>query len=183
MAALTLNLSSLYEQGMDFLLQQAANWARLPVRLQRVAAARGIVEQAALQRNNLATLAKARALREGIGQAQKLYDASAGKVADVLDVVQNLRPGQLPPVSLAPKAAEVAAVVTAVTKGVTALEGQVVAAGRTVLTPEELQRLQQGGLTFPSFLGGQLQTILKYVVFAIPIYFLFLRRGRGTQRW
>jgi hypothetical protein len=161
-------------------MQQAAAWARIPTRLRRVEAARVIVEQAALQRNDLGSLAKVRAAKEAITRVQSLYDSASTKVADVVDQVRVLPPGSLPPVSLAPKAAEVAAVIVGVTKAVTAVEREVGAAAQRVLTPAQLEQLKQGGLTFPSYLGEQLKTLLKYALFAVPIYFLL--RGKSGRR-
>jgi hypothetical protein len=180
---MALNLAVLYQQGVDFLLKQAAEWARIPTRLSRVEAARVIVEQAALQKNDVGTLAMARGAATALQQVRSLYDNGSGKVADVVDQVRALPPGSIPPVSLGPKAAEVAAIVAAVTKGLTTIERNVATGATKVLTPEQLDTLKRGGLTFPSFLGGQAMTLVKYALFGIPIYLLLTgKAGRSRTR-
>ena len=180
---MALNLSVLYQQGVDFLLKQAAEWSRIPTRLRRVEAARALVEQAALQKNDVSALAIARGAATALQQVQTLYDNGSGKVADVVDQVRALPPGSIPPVSLAPKAAEVAAIVAAVTRGLTEIEKKVTQSATKVLTPAQLDQLKRGGLSFPSFLGEQAKTLLKYALFGIPIYFLLTgKAGRSRTR-
>lgn len=180
---MALNLAVLYQQGVNFLLKQAAEWARIPTRLRRVEAARVIVEQAALQKNDVGSLAIARGAQAALQQMQTLYDNGSGKVADVVDQVRALPPGAVPPVSLAPKAAEVAAIVTAVTRGLTEIERKVAGAAQKVLTPAQLDQLKSGGLSFPSFLGAQAKTLLKYAIIGIPIYFIITgKAGRSRTR-
>lgn len=177
---MALNLAVLYQQGVNFLLKQAAEWARIPTRLRRVEAARAIVEQAALQKNDVGSLAIARGAATALQQVQTLYDNGSGKVADVVDQVRALPPGAIPPVSLAPKTAEVAAIVTAVTRGLTEIERKVASAASKVLTPAQLDQLKQGGLTFPSFLGAQAKMLLTYAVIGIPLYFIIT--GKAGRR-
>ncbi len=177
---MALNLAVLYQQGVDFLLKQAAEWARIPTRLRRVEAARSIVEQAALQKNDVGALAIARGAATALQQVRTLYDNGSGKVADVVDQVRALPPGAIPPVSLAPKAAEVAAIVAAVTKTLTEIERKVGGAASKVLTPAQLDQLKRGGLTFPSFLGTQFKTLLTYAVIGIPLYLLLT--GKSGRR-
>lgn len=180
---MALSLTTLYNQGVNFLLKQAAEWARVPTRLRRVEAARVIVEQAALQKNNVGVLAMARAAQTAMQQVQVLYDNGSTKVADVVDQVRALPEGALPPVSLAPKAAEVAAIVAAVTKTLTEIERKVADGASKVLTPAQLDQLKRGGLAFPSYLGEQVKTLLKYALFAVPIYFIVTgKAGRSRTR-
>src|SRR5258706_612845 len=180
---MALNLAVLYQQGVDFLLKQAAEWSRIPTRLRRVEAARALVEQAALQKNDVGALALARGAATALQQLQSLYDNGSGKVADVVDQVRALPPGAIPPVSLAPKAAEVAAIVTALTRGLTEVERKVTAAAAKVLTPAQLDQLKRGGLPFPSVLRQPAQTLLKYALFGIPIYLLLPgKAGRSRTR-
>lgn len=178
---MALNLTVLYQQGVDFLLKQAAEWTRIPTRLSRVEAARSIVENAALQKNDVGVLAMARAAATALQQVRSLYENGSGKVADVVDQVRALPPGAIPPVSLAPKAAEVVAIVAAVTKGLTTIERNVASGASKVLTPAQLDTLKRGGLTFPSFLGEQTKTLLKYALVGVPVYFL-LRPKKKRRR-
>jgi hypothetical protein len=70
--------------------------------------------------------------------------------------------------------------VSAVTKGATALEGQIANAASQVLTPAQIAQLRAGGLSFPSFMGLQIGTLAKYAIVAIPLYLLL--RGRRSGR-
>jgi hypothetical protein len=184
MTGLGLDLSALYQQGLNFLLQQAANWSRIPTRLRRAEAARLIVERAADQRNDAATVNTMRATRDVLGQVQRMYDNGSGKIADVVDRYRAVPQGSLPPLDLAPKAAEVAALVATVTATLTEIERQVAASSTEVLTPEQQTQLNSG-LKFPSFLGGQAMQWLKYAVIGGLAYFMIRALGRsgGTKGW
>jgi hypothetical protein len=127
------------------------------------------------------TLAMARGALTALQQVRALYENGSGKVADVVDQVRAVPVGGIPPVSLAPKAAEVVAIVTAVTKGLTTIERNIAAGAAKVLTPAQLDTLKRGGLTFPSFFGEQAKTLLKYALFGVPVY-LLLRRPKKRRR-
>lgn len=175
------DVAGAYQQGMNFLLKQAAEWSRIPTRLQRIGAARTLVATAATQQNRPDVAAKMAAAGSTLAQLQTMYNNASSQVADVVDQIRAVPQGSIPPVSLASPAAQAAAVVSAVTKGATVLEGQIASAAQQVLTPAQLAQLKAGGLSFPSFMGLQVNTLLKYAIIGIPVY-LFLRgrkRGRG----
>lgn len=178
LTSLGINVTGLEAQATNYLMQQAANWARLPTRFARVDAAQRIVGSAAVQRQNPAIAAKMMAVASGLAQTRKLYDSASSTVADVVDRIRALAPGQVPPIALVPQVAQAAGAVTAVTKALTALEGQVASAAQQVLTPTQLAQLKTGGLSFPSFMGAHLTTVLKYAIFVVPLYYV-LRRKRG----
>jgi hypothetical protein len=115
-----------------------------------------------------------------LAQLQSTYNNASSQVADVVDQIRAVPPGSVPPVSLAAPAAKAAAVVSAVTKGATALEGQIANAASQVLTPAQIAQLRAGGLSFPSFMGLQIGTLAKYAIVAIPLYLLL--RGRRSGR-
>jgi hypothetical protein len=166
---------------MDFLLKQAADWARIPTRLQRIGAARTLIANAATQQNKPDVAAKMAALGAALTQLQTTYNNASSQVADVVDQIRAVPPGSVPPISLAGPAAKAAAVVAAVTKGATALEGQIASAATQVLTPAQIAQLKAGGLSFPAFMGVQISTLAKYAIIAIPLYLLLKgrRSGRG----
>lgn len=184
MTGLGIDFSALYQQGMNFLLQQAANWSRIPTRLRRAEAARVIVEQAAGMRNDQMTVNTMRATRDALAQVQRLYDSGSGKIADVVDRYRAVPHGSLPPLDLAPKAAEVAALVAAVTSTVTEVERQVAESAKRVLTPEQQAQLNSG-LKLPTFLGAQAKAWIKYIVIGGLAYFAIRALGRagGTKGW
>lgn len=178
--AVGVDTTGLYGQGVSFLLKQAADWARIPTRLQRIGAARTIIAAAAQQQNKPEVAAKMAALGSALAQLQTTYNNASSQVADVVDQVRALSPGAVPPVSLAAPAAKAAAVVSAVTKGATALETQIADAATKVLTPAQIAQLKAGGLSMPAYMGAQFGTLLKYAIIGIPLYlFLRSRRGRG----
>lgn len=175
-----IDTTGVYQQGMNFLLKQAADWSRIPTRLQRIGAARMLIAQAATQQNKPDVAAKMAAAGAALTQLQTLYNNASSQVADVVDQVRAVPPGAVPPVSLAAPAAQAAAVIAAVTKGATTLEGQIADAASQVLTPAQIAQLKAGGLSFPAFMGLQLSTLVKYVIIGIPVYLLLRsRRGRG----
>lgn len=174
--------TGVYQQGMNFLLQQAADWARIPTRLQRIGAARTLIANAAVQQNKPDVAAKMAAVGTALAQVQTMYNNASSQVADVVDQVRAVPPGAVPPVSLARPAAQAAAVVAAVTKAATGLEQQIANAAPSVLTPEQIAQLKAGGLSLPSYMGAQVGTLVKYVVIAVPLYFILKSAGRGGSR-
>ena len=179
--AVGVDTTGVYQQGVGFLLKQAADWSRIPTRLARIGAARTLIANAAVQQNKPEVAARMAAVGTALAQLQTLYNNGSSQVADVVDQVRALPPGAVPPVSLAAPAARAAALVSAVTKGATELEGQIASAAAQVLTPAQIAQLKAGGLSFPAFMGLQLGTVVKYLLFGIPIYLLLRsgRRGRG----
>lgn len=184
MHGLGVDVEALYAKGIDFMLQQAANWARIPTRLNRAEAARAIVEQAALQRGDQQTVAVMQTTREAIRRVRTMYDNGSAKVADVVDRFRVLPPGTVPPLSLAPKAAEAAAIVASTTGALTEIERQIADSATRVLTPQQQAQLNSG-LSFPTFMGNQAKQVLTYVVVGGVIYFAIRALGRvgGTRSW
>jgi len=184
MTGLGLDLSALYQQGLNFLLQQAANWSRIPTRLRRVEAARAIVEAAAGQKNDQGIVLAMQQLRDAISNVERRFDSSSGKIADVVDRYRAVPAGSIPPLDLAPKAAEVAALVAAVTAAVTEIERQVNTSATKVLTPTQLAQLNTG-MHFPTFIGNQAKNWIKYVLIGGAIYLAVKALGRsgGTRSW
>ena len=176
-----IDVAGAYQQGINILLKQAADWARIPTRLQRIGAARTIIANAAVQQNKPDVAARMTALGSVLMQLQTTYNNASSQVADVVDQIRAVPPGEVPPVSLAAPAAKAAAVVAAVTKGATELEGQIASAAPQVLTPAQIAQLKAGGLSFPAFMGVQVGTVVKYLIIGIPIYLLLRskRSGRG----
>jgi hypothetical protein len=183
-AGLGLDLQALYDKGLDFMMQQAANWARIPTRLNRAEAARVIVEQAALQRGDMATVANMQTLRGAISNVRRMYDNGSAKVAAVVDGYRVLRPGQAPSLQLVGQAAESAAIVASTTATLTEVERGVAAAAQKVLTPQQQAQLNSG-LSFPAFMGNQAKNVLKYILVGGGIYLAIRALGRagGTRSW
>lgn len=184
MTGLGLDLNALYQQGLNFLLGQAANWSRIPTRLRRAEAARAIVEAAAGQQNDQGTVATMRATRDALSQVQRRFDSSSGKIADVVDRYRAVPAGSLPSLDLAPKAAEVAALVAATTVAVTAIERQIAASAAKVLTPAQLAQLNTG-MYFPTFISAQAKNWIMYALIGGGIYLAVKALGRsgGTRSW
>lgn len=181
--SLGVNVGAVETKATNFLLKKAAEWARVPTRIARVNAAINIVGGAATQRNKLDVVAAMTAAEQGISRIQSVYDGASGDVADVVETVRTLRPGQMPPVEIVPKAVKVAGSVTAVLQGLTTIESAVMANARKTLTPDELKKLQ-GGVSFGSFMGGAMKQLLIYAAFGIPIYLIIRgKAGRGRYRW
>lgn len=186
LSSVGVDTSGLFQQGTNFLLKQAADWARIPTRLQRIGAARDLVAQAAQQQNKPAVAARMAALGSALAQLQTTYNNASGQVADVMDQIRAVPPGSVPPVSLAAPAAQAAAVVAAVTKACTTLEGQIASAASQVLTPAQLAQLKAGGLSMPAYMGVQVGTLVKYAIIAIPLYLVLKgrrSRGGGSMSW
>lgn len=179
--SLGVNVTALEEKGINFLLGQAATWSRVPTRFRRVSAAIDIVIGAATQQNRTDVLAEASAARSALSKLQQVYDATSGDVADVVDIVRGLAPGQLPPVEITPKVAKAAAAMASVLKGITAVESGVHSAASRVLTPAQMKQLESG-LSFPSFMAGQVPKLLLYALFAVPVYFVLVKRTRKRRR-
>jgi hypothetical protein len=177
--AVGVDTAGVYQQGVNFLLQQAADWSRIPTRLARIGAARTLIANAAVQQNKPDVAAKMAAVGSALTQLQTAYNNGSSQVADVVDQVRVLPPGAVPPVSLAAPAAKAAALVSAVTKGATALEGQIASAASQVLTPAQIAQLKAGGLNFPAFMGVQIGTLVKYLIIGVPVYLLL--RGRRSR--
>jgi len=184
MTGLGLDLSALYQQGLDFLLKQAANWSRIPTRLRRAEAARAIVEGAAGQKNDQQIVYAMQQLRGAISNVQRRFDSSSGKIADVVDRYRAVPAGSIPPLDLAPKAAEVAALVAATTAAVTEIERQINASAPKVLTPQQVAQLNTG-MSFPTFIGNQAKAWVKYILIGGGIYLAIKALGRsgGTRSW
>lgn len=181
---LGLDLQALYDQGLNFMMQQAANWSRIPTRLNRAEAARTIVEQAARQRNAATTVTEMQGLRQGIVDVRRMYDNGSAKVATVVDAYRVLRPGQVPSLQLVGQAAEVAAVIASTTAALTEIERGIAAASQRVLTPEQQAQLNSG-LSFPSFIAGQGKKLLTYALWG-GLFYLGLRalkHAGGTRSW
>jgi len=183
-AGLGLDLQALYDKGLDFMLQQAANWARIPTRLNRVEAARVIVEQAALQRGDMTLVNEMQTLRGAISNVRRMYDNGSSKVASVVDGYRSLRPGQVPSLQLIAQGAESAAIVASTTATLTEIERGVAAAAAKVVTPQQQAQLNSG-LSFPSFMGAQAKNLLTYVLVGGGIYLAIKALGRsgGTRSW
>ncbi len=179
--AVGVDTSGVYQQGINFLLKQASDWSRIPTRLSRIGAARTLIANAAVQQNKPDVAARMAAVGSALAQLQTMYNNGSSQVADVVDQVRAVPPGSVPPVSLAAPAAKAAALVSAVTKGATELEGQIASAATQVLTPAQIAQLKAGGLAFPQFMGVQMGTLLKYAIIGIPIYLILRSRrsGRG----
>lgn len=183
-AGLGLDLQALYDKGLDFMMQQAANWSRIPTRLNRAESARVIVEQAARQRNNTTTAAEMQGLRGAISDVRRMYDNGSAKVATVVDGYRVLRPGQVPSLQLIAQGAEAAAIVASTTAALTEIERGIAAASQRVLTPEQQAQLNSG-LSFPSFIAGQGKRLLTYALWG-GLFYLGLRaltRAGGTRSW
>jgi hypothetical protein len=177
-----LDFSALYNQGINALLKQAAEWARIPTRLARAASAIAIVEQAAIQRGNQTVVTQMQGLRQVLNQTQALYANGSGKVADVVDAVRALPPGAIPPISLAPKVAEVIALIAGVTNGVSNIERQIVASSQRVLTPQEQAQLNSG-MKFTNYMGDRLLSFAKYAALGIGGYYVLkaFMRAQGAR--
>lgn len=183
-AGLGLDLEALYNKGLDFMMQQAANWSRIPTRLNRAESARVIVEQAARQRNSATTVTEMQGLQRGIADVRRMFDGGSAKVAAVVDGYRVLRPGQVPSLQLIAQGAEVAAIVASTTAALTEIERGIAAAAQRVLTPEQQAQLNSG-LSFPSFIAGQGKKLLTYALWG-GLFYLGLRalkRAGGTRSW
>ena len=182
LASLGVDLTGLETQATNYLLQQAATWARVPTRLARDSAALAIIKGAAAQHNRADVVARAAVTGTALQNLSHLYDSASGTVADVVDAVRVLAPGQLPPASLIPQAAKAAAAMRAVLSGLTGVEQQITGMGSAVLTPEQ-QRQLLSGLSFPSFLAGSVKKLALYALVGVPVYLFVTKRGRGTKSW
>lgn len=179
---MALDLLALQQQGINFMLQQAANWARIPTRLNRAEAARAIVEQAAIQQGRQSVVNTMAATKAAILEVRRTYDNASSKVADVVDQYRALPPGTVPPPSMIPKGLEVVAVVGAVTSALTEIERQVGASAKEVLTLQQQAQLNSG-LQFPSYMSGQAKKLLTYAIIGGGIYLALIALGKsgGTR--
>ncbi len=177
LASLGINLTGLETQAYNFLLKQAAAWARVPTRFRRLQSAITIVSGAATQKGNVGVATQMKAAQAALAQLESAYDNASGDVADVVDVVRGLEPGQAPPVTLIPKAAKTAAVVGAILKGLTGLEQQVMGNARAVLSTVQLAQLSIG-MSFPLHMAVQGGKFLLYALLAVPLYLVLAKKRR-----
>lgn len=179
--SLGIDVTGLETQGINYLLKQAAVWARVPTRFRRVSSAIDIVTGAASQQNKPTIVAEVSVARSALSRLQSIYDATSGDVADVVDVVRGLKPGQLPPVEIAPKAARAAAAMTGVLRGLTTVEQGVHSAAVKVLTPAQLKQLESG-LSFGGFMAGAGKNLLLYLALGVPVYLVITKQTRKRRR-